>query len=89
MSKGEGVTHSYMMLLRCFGNRWIERYKNTTSTVTSDITSAVHDIIHHVALLVNGVAVRFKAVRGTGYVIDVLLAGIYIAKVLVVSLVCG
>lgn len=53
----------------------------------TETTSVLSDVIHHFALMVNGIAVRFKAIRGTGYVIDVLLAGIFIAQVIKIILV--
>ncbi|XP_053386241.1 metalloprotease mig-17-like [Mercenaria mercenaria] len=40
----------------------------------------LEDIVHHFAIIVNGIDARFKGIKDSGYVLDVVFIGIYIAQ---------
>ncbi|XP_060561897.1 uncharacterized protein LOC132721593 [Ruditapes philippinarum] len=47
--------------------------------VIARTSEVVEDIIHQFAIIVNSIDARFRGIRGANYVINVLIAGIYIA----------
>jgi hypothetical protein len=53
----------------------------TETDVIARTSEVVEDIIHQFAIIVNSIDARFRGIRGANYVINVLIAGIYIALV--------